>query len=169
MRILKILVVIIILSPVISFGQNQPKQPHEVLIEKVVKALKRENARSFITGCIPTQLNFNELSIATYPSRPELAKGLQSKAARDSLIKKEKESFEKLIQDGKKDNIVWSKIKLKWTGIESKPTNKVNQLNLPFDVICGKKEYRIVLEYCTQLAKKPEIILPGELRWEGEK
>jgi hypothetical protein len=150
--------------------QNVKKQPHEVLVEKIVKALKKENSRLFATSCIPTQQNFNILSQAVYASRPELVKGLQTKPARDSLIKKERESFDRLIQEGKRDKIIWSRIKLKRTGISiTAVEKKVNRLNIPFDIESEGKEYGIVLEFCTQLIRKPEIINPGEFRWEGIK
>lgn len=152
-----------------SFAQSL-KPPHEILIEKVVKALKKENSKSFATSCIPNQMNFNELCVAGYSSRPDIVKGLQSKAARDSLVKQERESFDRLIQEAKKEGLTWKSIKLKWVGIEVKSTDKkLTRLSIPFDVTTnGKDNYRIILDFCTQLTKKPDVILPGEFRWEGK-
>lgn len=159
----------LIMAGICSSAKAQgPKPPHEILVDKIVKALRKENAKQFASSCVPTQINFNELSNAGYSSRPDIAKGLQTKASRDTLIKKEKESFDHLVEDGKKDGIVWQKIKIKWVGIESKPIDKkINRLSIPFTILSNGKEYRIVLESCSQLIKKPEIILPGEFRYDG--
>lgn len=167
MKAISILGLLITLFIFSAFSTTIYKQEHELLLEKVISALKKEDFKLFLSTCVPDQQAFDELLKAEYSLSPRLMETKDTKAVRDSIISKLKLSFERLLEEGKKNNLEWGKIELVRTGIKSTSMGKVYQLELPFEISCLGKVYHLAVSSSTQLISNPSVILPGELKWLG--
>lgn len=143
-------------------------EAEKTIVGKVIYALQKQDTALFIKECLPKQKDFDRLFNATYSSNKEILASMNLVDARNLLAKKLKESFNNLIETGKKENIVWETIELTWSGHSSLLDGKIYQLSIPFQFKNNDVEYRIIIDFCTQLADDKQVILLGEFKWEGK-
>lgn len=143
------------------------KQPHELLVDKIVVALQKEDAEIFGSTCMPSQKQYEQFIKLAYKDNVETLKMLNNPAARDTLIVNNKRSFKNLIEAGKKDSIIWKDIKLTWVGQSGSLQGDIFQLMIPFHFTCNEKEYRVEIQYCTQHPDDQRIIFLGEFKLIG--
>ena len=166
-NIITILIIAFFQTFMAMAGSLPGKEPHESLVDKIILALQKEDPELFIKTCVPDQKNFDKIIKAQSGVNPEIIKKTNPVEARDTIINGLKRNFISLINKGKEEGIKWSEIKHSWTGSQSTLMEEVYQLQIPFHFTFNNKEYRIEIDYCTQLEKDPKIILLGEFKWIG--
>ena len=73
--------------------------------------------------------------------------------------------FEKLLERGDSEGIDWTGIYDIWSGYSASCDGQICDSSIPIEFSFSGRRYRIVLEFCSQLADDPSVFLPGEFVW----
>lgn len=63
------------------------------------------------------------------------------------------------------EGVDWSSIEMTWSGYSSSYQGEVFQTSIPFQFLSDGIEYRVILDYCTQLSTRKDVFLPGEFHF----
>lgn len=141
-------------------------EPHNVIAHYIIEALKQQSANYYADMVFPGLQGFKalieagpETQVSTETSAEELYMHAKKRVVDD---------FTKLIETGAAKGIKWSDIKKTWSGYSASLQGQLYQASIPIQFNSGNSEYRIVLDYCQQLATDTSVFLPGEFKWEGK-
>ncbi len=137
----------------------------DLIAYHIIEALKKQNALYYVDNVLASREDFELIMNETLKiSKIEMDIDDAYKHIKLKLI----DDFNKLIDIGKSEGIVWENIEKSWTGFSSSLQGEIYQISIPFQIIFNGAEYRFVLDYCTQLRNDLNVFLPGEFVWEGK-
>ncbi|MBI9106417.1 MAG: hypothetical protein JEZ04_06680 [Spirochaetales bacterium] len=139
-------------------------QAQDLIAFHIIEALKMEDAIYFADMVLPDADGLEALMEAMAESggySPDETPQVMLMQVRKRLIA----DFEKLIETGIERGILWSYIDNLWSGYSAELQGGLYQVSIPFEFTFRDTGYRIVLEYCTQLASDLSVFLPGEFVW----
>ena len=134
---------------------------------QVIDSLKNGDAELYVDNVLADLKGFAALLEAAYETLGvDLSADLLEayEETRMRLI----EDFDRLVALGEEAGIEWERIEMTWSGMSSSLDGEIYQTSIPIQFDYDGTEYRLVLDYCTQLRERRDVFLPGEFRWEGK-
>lgn len=138
----------------------------DVIAHHIIVALKNQDAAHYVDNVLASPEDFESLLRATFESGGGSA-NIDADEAYEQTKSRLILDFDRLVAKGIDEGIVWSGIEKTWSGLSATLQGEVYQSSIPFQFLYNGREYRVVLDYCTQLRTRRSVFLPGEFRWEG--
>lgn len=134
---------------------------------QIIEALRNRDGAYYVDHVLASRDDFEALLRASMAGMgADVPEDID--AVYERTIENLKSDFQKLLETGDEKGVDWSSVEMTWSGLSSTLQGEVYQLSIPFQFTSGDVEYRVVLDFCSQLQANPRAFLPGEFRWEGQ-
>lgn len=141
----------------------------DVIAYHIIEALKKQDAGYYLENVLASKNDFPVLFKAAMGLGSGSEDfGIDIDEAYEQIRTRLSSDFNNLVSIGIAEGVDWSSIEKTWSGYSSSYQGEVYQTSIPFQFLSDGIEYRVILDYCTQLSTRKDVFLPGEFRWEGK-